>query len=564
MLAIPYTSRREFYNYFGCYRHDDTPGVKNKKQKGRNVLNDAFVLSIEQQNELHCTLRSSLVKEKDNVKYIVGTDIIAYLLMGKEIILNLLDKDIQRKMNDRAYGDMTFEVKPKKDDQSQQFNSIVRLRSLIRNATKGTVLKLIEFDHFVYQRNIPNYISILKEHFAREGHLHTIPIVANFALQTDLYFIKLFKERKVVRGIHDLNKIGLRADYVYDIQVSSIKDLASIHTKICDSGAETMDTMGSVLDFGHGQKLLCNMPINLTTHLIGMLYKEIFKFCMLTCSRESYEVMTFEVGAKVLSVRARSNFIKSVNVSIVADKIIKEIKALKMQERLNIVIIGNKGEGKSTATKQLASSLKLRFNYDVKVYSSDSYGRRLNYICLKYGIDHPKYLTEEQVIHELNLVSQETEAALDVEDSPSWYEKQAEIVLKNNGIILMNQLLFVINRNRVKLQQLKDDFKEIIIERLESKAIMSFSAYYEAIQGAEGTNRISIFECHTTEESKQVARTDITFRLEPITNGLGNLIERQRGTVENNMAEILLYLVYADLIGKTNPGVYLSDLLQMF
>lgn len=568
MLAIQYTKKREFYNWFGCHLKygatKDEIKQRNKRVK-TSQFRDVLVLPASEQDLLHHVLHSSLIKREGNIEYIVRPDIVAYLLMGKEIILNITDKQVSDKIDKHNHPDVSYTVKQKEEDESWMYNSIVKMRYLIRNATKGNVVKLVEFDHMIYQLNIPSYISMLKEHFAREGHLHTIPVVNLYTCQNDIYFIRMFKERVTVQKRCDIPvSIDSSLTKVLNVQVSTIKELTDILTIAAARSIEVMLPTASELHFGKEYSLICKMPLGLTSKLKGMLFKDIFKFCMITCQRKSFLVEMFPVGLKLTDVTTRSSFVRSVNVTIVTNKIKKEIDDLKGDERVNIIMIANKGEGKSTASSELAKTLTAKYNYEVKCFSSDSYGRYLTYLCEKYNVDHPQEITEEQVLYEINNLTQEKEASLDIEDNPSWYEQQAEKILIKYGIIEINGMMFMINRERKKLEMIKNEFKEVMIERLESKATMSFSSYFEALQGASGTNRIAIFECHNTEESKQAARADITFRLEPITNGLGNLIERQRGTEENNLAEILLYLVYDDLIGRTNPSVYLSDILQMF
>lgn len=569
MLAIQYKPKVELYNWFGCYQKGNTnEGTKSNQRetkaspsgaKRSRVTDDVFVLSPTQQDILHNTLKSLVVKTENGYGFRYRPDIIAYLLMGRQVIMNIRDSKVQKTIEER-YSDITYQVKPKEPDESGLFNSIVQLRHLIRNTTKGAVVKIITLGDLNYSVRIPDYMSILMSHFSREGHLHTIPINGTKADENDIFYRRMFRRRIYVTRVQELKHYPDPNDVMIIPSATNTKELNAIENECQKYKLETVYPDTSELNFGNGCILRCSAPISIMEPMLNTSYQDIFKICMYTCRRLGYEIRMFSPGAKLIGAYARTDDIRSVNATIICDKIIKEIKSNKPPGRVNIIMIGNKGEGKSTASNAIAEMIEHKFGVKAKAFSSDSYGRWLAYLCDKYGVTHPSEISDAQAKSEIKLITQESEKELDQEGAVSWYETQAITILMSHNVTSREAFSALYNRSSETLTIMKNEFKEIMVERMENKATLSFGAYFEALQSAAGDNRVSIFECHTTEESKQVARADITFRLEPLSNGLGNLIQRKRGTELNTLAEMFLHTVYEDQIGRTNPGVYLSEI----
>lgn len=575
MLGISYSTRVNLYNALGCYKQGEIQSTTESSSVKRTKIvkpipvitpQNALILSFARQEMLHNTLKSKFKKDKDGTwRYTIRPDILAHLIMGKEFFVNILDPKTKGLIVQRELPDVIVTTKSRGPDESWMFNSIVSLRRLIRNATSGNVVRLIIFDSMLYRRLIPDYISQLMTHFDQEGHLHIIRTSGSLAVQQDYYYLNMFRYRYNVYKPEDVRTDHIsKATRIPVIQTNVLQISNDIQVKCFKEGIDIASLVTSKLHFTGLQTLRCFFPLAVMHAFVDLSYKDLFKLCMMTCMRPDSGVGIFQSKAVLEMVTPSQGLIRSEHALNLFKKIDAQLSDITHSTVVNIVMIGNKGEGKSIASHVLGDVLERNYKLKGKVYSSDSYGRWLQYICDKYGVSDPNDIPEEKGKQEIKAVTQESEALLDRDDVVSWFEIKAEEMMLKADIVTHDQIISIINSaQKRKLAPLKEEFNRILIDRFDSKSYLSYGEYMQALSQAKGDNQFAIFECHTTEEAKLAAKSDITFVLEPISSGLGNILERSRGSKSNTFGEILLYEVYADLIGKTYAGVYLSELLQI-
>jgi hypothetical protein len=561
MFAIRIDKAKDLYNWYGCYVKDNEIIEADVKRVKTSKVENSVILTLAKQEMLHNVIATMTKTTQTGLEWTIKPEMVVQMIVGSDIVLNIRDKKEEKAAAEMIQGMKGITLLKKvREGETEDLNwrSIVRKRIEVRRITMNRKIQMIIIETLFYRSKIPKHISRLMPWFQKYGCFHPISVDNGKVPMSDLFFVNLFKERIILKTTDDVSSIVTPRTTVGIIEAKTIGERATIEGKLKTLGVEVDKVMGSKLIFSNGISVSSYASTFDHESDIGKSFRELFPKMVMLCTRDS-QSKPGGGWSTLEKVNPLTKITPSINSDIIFNKIDVEMTKLgKERQRVNIIMIGEKGSGKSQSSKLMAEALKTRYSVDVDVVSSDAYGRWLYYLSTKYNVASPDDLDEVTRSIELNGITLEQYDELDLARGPSWFELSAEVILSRKGIDSVNKYTRLSLSERNSLAQ---EIIALVNARLRTKALLSYSAFHTRLESIL-PSPACIYECHITEESTQVARSDIVFRLDPFTDARMNVISRSDMTEAALCSELLLYDAYKLLIGSVNPLVYMSDLLH--
>lgn len=560
MFAIEIERERNLYNWYGCYEAPEKKVIDTKNVKKKEISNVVTLTKVKQ-SMLHNVIKTMTKKSKHGTEWVVKPEMVVMMIIGAEIELGIKDKKEEDAAALMIKGIKGISLKKRLTDgetEDSNWRSVVIKQAEIRRLTLNRKIKLVLIETLAYKRRIPDYISRLIPIFERHGCLHVINTIAGRVPVDDVYFVNLFKNRVIMRVETDTAVVVDPDRTVVTVLAETVGERYKIEGIMLGLGVTLDYVLGTRLYFSDGMIVQSYAPVSEFEEDVGASFRSMFQRMVAICIADQSSVGRGGLSLLIKAVPS-PKIVPSITSLMIYKKIDFEIMKLpKERKRVNVIMIGEKGSGKSTSSKLMAAAIKLRYGTEVDIVSSDAYGRWLLYLCLKYSIAQPEMLSDDVQLQELDLISYEMYTSQDADNGASWYEGYAEQILVMAGITELEQYSRLSMR---KKNDLISSMIRVITPRLRTKSPLSVSSFYSRIEGVMQRD-VCIYECHITEESTQMARSDIIFRLKPFADPRINIMGRSEINETSVCTELLLYDTYVELIGFVNPSVYMSDLLH--
>nr|UHS71892.1 MAG: hypothetical protein [Cypovirus sp.] len=536
MLAINYLQNKQFYQQYGLIqleRHD---------RKVAHKLHDAY-LTLHDQTALHTILYT---KTKKDTTALINANLyarticdgidVATKVSQNKIRALLVSQDFKIVKKKTQYsateGAETFQIDEK------DVNSFANIRMI----THGRGVPIVTFSDQRYELNTPSYMNSLLAH----ARVHRVLVIDGIPDFSDNYIRLLFKRVITVSALSLIpNGISSSSCVLYN------------NSPYPEKYFNYHGLVGYTFILNEGTRLSFKTPFGIVKFDLDLSYDQ-FNTRAPTMAQVTYiDVYSLMLTHGRRVIPNESNLTRTsilVNRERMPRVTIRGEAAAKLQkfisqvvdfqqQKVNMVLIANKGSGKSKVAKMFAEKLAAYYQVSVGTMGSDIYGRWLYYThVLGKEIDIDYQLLTDVLSDDRNI---------------SYHEYKAKEILSEH------QLDDISKYERISFkvkQRLIDDMIKILTDIMTSDEYINEREFNERFITSKSTPRVMIVEAHYLGQDATAARTDVTFNLETVNDTYNAVKERNRA----GACELLLHDTYFRLNASLHTRVYPFELLSLF
>jgi hypothetical protein len=547
MLSVNYVTNKQLYNENGMYlkqrqvKRNEFKAVKHK------------LLTTSEQELIHHSLTRIANRHSGQLPQ---PKIFATLLKNGAIV-GVFDNSVKGKLMDdlrtktkgkvlgkhyRTQQANKLEVPENEVLDSEDIFDILELASTANRVSTvdGTPIIVLQDEQFV--KKMPAYVKQLLKFMSS----YTITFKSGVVDFTDLYFKAIFK-----------NWVVPKASGIIQGTVNGYESVIFNNTAIADATILSInrDSIVSKVDFVAFQgtcftfktktgqvRIRSQIRFHEAQKLLNTTYIENYKLLLESSRGDNYD--TFGLSRESVIVRVDKIAWpqpRQLTIDFV-DKILSRIMD-QNNRTVNVVVIANKGVGKSGVLNEFALYLSNRLNIDIGHLSSDAYGR------WKYSAHGFALNTDGAKVDYTSAIN------IDVEGNPSVYEEFAKAILSKANIKEL------VDYDRIKLHikdQLISQMTEYLLLHTMSTAEYGELFFYDSVLTSVDRPRVVIVETHFPALNAVTARTDTTCILVTINDARMACRERDR----ERLASVFLFDVYARLSGRVYTQVYPFELFS--
>jgi len=560
MLAVEYEKNKELYQEYGMYKKEKINIINTKNKYSSKVNNGVRQgktkgVSGVKGELLNYTLQSIIHESLSNIekrhKGLLPQIHVLGAMMSNADISVCVNAKLSRYKADqyKLATEGMLQLKSEKQAMSDDdiitvddLTDIQRICKIIRREGQQVPLITIVSERFKIRQ--PNYILNLRKYCT----VHEIQVKEGEVDYNDIYFKKTFKNWVMVNddGVVStnpsedvsnciiVNKSGYSEEAIrYINKNNNIKTWNMKYTQITLKKGIYENTIALRIPYIKGREMI---NTSLIDNYDQILYNG--RSCdvnQIGLSKESVIVkakQTVRPVARMMSL----NFIRKVWLRVL-DK-----------DNLNVsmVIIANKGTGKSKVLNELCNALKLTYGIDVGHLSSDTYGRwSYKYRRLSYDNEF------KEVTYKMAKEMSDDEMVLSV------YEVYANGLLLRYGIQTKEEYMKMSYKKRRVCQE---ELRCYILKHMEASNKYGEDKFYDSVLNSVTRPRFMILETHFMAANAIIGRTDTTCMLLTINDGRTACFERERGGAE----QLLLYDTYNELNALSYTTIFPFELFEGF
>lgn len=556
MLAVEYTKNKPFFHSIGLYarkteQHQIEHELKAIEQKvalGKNVC-----LSLRAQLTLHNFLAKVSMRHSG---VIPNAELFAMQIKSGVAIVkpSSVTTAAAKKRKTKKESEATADIIP-----DEVYNELHMLFNILnRCRVKGQVIPIYTMDYEDFQLMIPPYISQLMPYFEVRvinmsgGYINVednlLTVFKRIIRVTDAILLKSLKwydpDKHVLLNLTELSNKQLINKYKFKTLLDLLATRVTYRWKNV-----TSDVILLGADAHWRQKIpLGSAMIDNFKNLL--LYGRVLDQTFNLLSRDSVCISVHPYQYSIVNQAAVS----------IGMKFLRQCENVELK-KVNLVVIGNKGNGKSSFLRTYKQLLEEKFSDRIGHLSSDAYGRWYfkHYKCADPSTIEPFTVTYDEAL------------LYDQDEFPSVYEIEMINLLKEHGV---SKLKNILDHNFTLRSKIIDSFHSKYYTHLQSKS-NNESRFYDQVIGSASCPRICIVEGHTVTQDPLLARTDTTIILETFIDARTALMERERETDFSfyydddqeqlseyaKIAQVMLFLAYEELNSNVHTLVYPVDLI---
>jgi hypothetical protein len=570
MWAINYKQHQQFYNHYGLYltAHSKTQADANTTVK-RIGNREYWNYSIEDQDKIHTKLQQAAAR-RSNI--LINPSLYAASINTGSITIttaeNVMNKDkmkikiigakiLKTKVSETGMRLAAQEIKEQLGDSIDQ--QLIRdFANMTRKLNKnGSQIPILYLDDEHYLSMIPAYMTqiLSSEGCFKHG------VTCSFLRVTfdDPYILSTFKRVVRVRDPKDIlgkvispwNTVILNETPFQDSYIAkSLAESRDPYTFLKFGGSELTFTglYGKI-------RLLSRIRPEYASTLIGKPFIDdpttltqesvnMYKLFSRSSIPAEYTTDGLCQMSKLVHVRPSPKVVPRGVTAAVLQKFINNI-ADKSMLHVNLVVIANKGSGKTSFFKDWVAKLSEELSIPIGHLSSDAYGR------WKYAIDRNNDATD------IPSPSYIDASIIDNEEGESVYEYEATALLSDAKINTMSQYIgssFTVKRNLVEQMNRK------YAKHLLSDTEYGERFFYDSVTSSSTTPRVLVIEAHTVSQDAIIGRTNTTIMFNSLNDTMLAVMERNRGGAE----QMLLHDTYNMLNAPLHTQAFPFELMWAF
>lgn len=567
MLAVPYKTNVDYYARNGLVIRAElgnADSIQSKVTKTRLNISDksgplSLVLSLAAQAELHAWLDKITKRHNGTVP---NPERIATLLLRRPVTVSIPQKQTATtkfKRVAKTHQVFTNEVDDAVatlDDSERALPAYIELANMTKRLYGVGTFMIIGIASDSFRMRLPVYMQQLLPHITKLSAYYMIPEINDAVSLSDPVARVMFRTHLIVRT---LDKPNMQlTDIVKRVIVNEtglpderIRKLWSIPNLLIYTPPH------ATLTFDKHIKVLTNIPIDSAKLLKGTTYLDNYRNLIMRSRCDSSYLVPLHSESIITGVSPARALLTRPIVKGVLNKIDTQIRTDK-QSKVIIVMVANKGSGKTGVVEELLPIWRERYSMEFGHLTSDAYGRWKAHYMVKKGLQATDIGIDLDDSVILELQSKMTYAnvkALDTDEFDSCYEIYAAQLLDSANISDIHSYQSLSIRKQTELIAAVTTYLQ---QNLDADAKLGEAAFYARVTTSIDAPRVILVEGHSVTQTPVLGRSDITFILDTINDGYTAVIERNR----NGPVDVLLFDTYSFLISGVYTKIFPYELVS--